>query len=133
AGWAAEILTGPNAGENGDLLTCSNGGVVNLFTLLGGTPDGGGAWYNPFGNPHTGSYNPATQPGGDYAYVVSTPGCPDDTAWVNVTRVLAPNAGTNGSVTVCANDAAFALINVLGGAPAAGGTWMGPGNVPHNG
>lgn len=132
SGWEAIILTGPDAGEDGNLTTCSNGPNVNLSTLLGGTPDGGGSWYTPSGGPHSGNYQPATEPGGDYAYIVSSAGCPNDTAFVTVTRIMAPNAGTNGSITLCANDPPYALINALGGAPAGGGTWNGPGG-PHNG
>ncbi|MDX9750720.1 MAG: hypothetical protein RBT71_06530, partial [Flavobacteriales bacterium] len=132
AGWAAIVLTGPDAGEDGQLTICSNAPAVDLHTLLGGTPDAGGAWLTPSGGPHSGTYDPATEQGGDHAYVVSAAGCPSDTAIVSITRILAPNAGTSGAIALCADDAPFGLINALGGAPSAGGTWTGPAG-PHNG
>ncbi|MBK7942048.1 MAG: T9SS type A sorting domain-containing protein [Flavobacteriales bacterium] len=46
-----------------------------------------------------------------------------------VTAVPAPNAGTNGTVTVCSIDAPVSLFAQLGGTPDGGGIWSGPSPV----
>ncbi|MBS1940818.1 MAG: hypothetical protein JST38_08075, partial [Bacteroidetes bacterium] len=57
------------------------------------------------------------------------------TTAVNITSVNppggTPDPGTNAVVQVCPTATIFNLIDQLGGTPDAGGTWTGPGNVPH--
>ncbi|MEZ4738789.1 MAG: hypothetical protein R2818_05385 [Flavobacteriales bacterium] len=61
---------------------------------------------------------------GVYTYTVTgTAPCANATATVTVTENALPNAGTNGTLTVCSNDALVALSTGLGGTPAAGGSW----------
>ncbi len=128
------VTTAPNAGTNGSITVCSSQGAVNLFTLLGGTPSSGGTWTRPDGLAHSGSYLPGSQVGGNYTYTVAGTGpCANATAVVQVVRIIAPNAGTNGTVTVCSTNAPFPLLSFLGGTPNGGGTWRGPGNVAFNG
>ncbi len=67
---------------------------------------------------------------GVYTYTVNgVAPCANATATVTVTENAAPNAGTNGSLTLCSNGAAVGLITGLGGVPAAGGAWGGPSPV----
>lgn len=119
----------PNAGTDGTLTFCSTGAQANLITGLTGSPNGSGSWLNPSNQPYpSGVFNPATGTPGVYKYIV--PGlapCANDTGFVTVVVHQAPNAGTNGSTTVCSNAAPFALSTVLGGSPNGGGTWS-PGN-----
>ncbi len=120
-----DVVAPPNPGTNGSLTVCSNNAAVDLFTLLGGTPQAGGTWTRPNGTAHTGTYLPATEPSGNYTYTVAgTPPCASRSAVVQVTRVIAPNAGINGSITVCSTNAAFDMITVLGGSPGGGGAWF---------
>ncbi|MBK6344017.1 MAG: gliding motility-associated C-terminal domain-containing protein [Flavobacteriales bacterium] len=133
AGWFSRIVTTPWPGTNGNGTVCSNGANVNLFSLLGNTPDPGGLWTAPGGAPHNGTFVPSTDPGGAYTYThAGSAPCPDASATVTISKVQAPNAGTNGTATFCATSASAALINFLGGSPDLGGTWSGPGGV-HSG
>ncbi|MFZ5552566.1 MAG: beta strand repeat-containing protein [Bacteroidota bacterium] len=123
------VNTAANAGTNGTATFCSNSASANLFSSLGGTPQAGGTWTGPsaLGGGSLGTYNPATCAPGVYTYTVTgTAPCPNATATVTVTENTAPNAGTNGTITVCSNGAAVNLFSSLGGTPNAGGTWTGP-------
>ena len=133
SGWAASILTGPNAGSNASTTVCSNDATFDMFTLLGGTPDAGGTWEDPLSNPHSNFFDPSLDPDGIYSYTVSGGGaCTDVTATVNITVVSAPDAGGNSSLGVCDDDPTVNLLGVLSGTPDGGGTWNGP-SGPHSG
>ncbi len=125
------VVPQPDPGTSGSLTICSDAAAVDLFTLLGGTPEPGGTWTGPGGAPHTGIYQPATQTSGSYTYTVSGNGpCADASAVVQVVRVIAPRAGIDGTVTVCSTNGAFNLITLLGGNPHGTGSWFGPGMTP---
>ncbi len=124
------VRTAPNAGSNRSVTVCSDGAVFNLLDSLGGTPDVGGTWTGP-GGAHSGQFQPATDQGGPYVYLVSGQSpCDPATATVTVTVRPAPNAGTSVSVVKCSNATSFTLRSQLGGTPAATGTWKGPDNLP---
>ena len=127
-GWTAEVVTGPDAGTNNSISVCSSQAPFSLLGQLGATPDPGGSWTGPGGGAFGGTYNPAVDPGGVYTYTVSGPSpCPDSVATVTIARTVAPNAGTNGTLTACSDDDPEPLIDHLGGTPDAGGTWTAPG------
>ena len=133
-GWQARIETGPDAGLPATHTVCSNATAFNMQTLLGGTPDNGGSWTAPGGASHAAVFNPGSDVGGVYTYTVAGTGtCPDASATLTITRVLAPNPGTNGTVSVCSSGAPVQLINSLGGMPDAGGSWTAPGGGAHSG
>ncbi len=118
----------PNAGNSVTLTLCPNAtGTTNLFTALGGGAAAGGTWISvPAGGPTNGIFSPG-DPAGAYVYEVSSPsGSCTSTATVTVNLSALPNAGTNGSNTVCTVNAPFTLISQLGGGPALGGFWTNP-------
>jgi gliding motility-associated-like protein len=123
------VVAPPNPGTNGSVTVCSNDGPVNLFALLGGSPQAGGSWTAPGGGPHSGTYLPGSQVGGNYTYTVpGTPPCGPLSAVVQVNRVIAPNAGTNGTITVCSTNGPFDMLGVLGGNPNGTGFWLNSSN-----
>lgn len=129
-------VTARNAGTNASLTTCSSSDPTDMFTLLGGNPQSGGTWYKPIppgGTVANSFYNPALPglPAGVYTYVLlGTAPCPNDSATVTVAENQAPNAGTNGTLTLCNTGATVNLISALGGAPGGSGTWLNPSNQP---
>ena len=111
------LTAAPNAGTDGSLTICS-GTVVTaaqLFAQLGGTPTAGGSW------------SPAFAGAGTYTYTVAAtaPCTVAATSNVVVTAQAQPNAGTNGSLTICSGTVVTAtqLFAQLGGTPTAGGSW----------
>ncbi|MBL7939988.1 MAG: gliding motility-associated C-terminal domain-containing protein [Flavobacteriales bacterium] len=131
---AVTTVAPPNPGTNGTLAICSNAASVNLSTRLGGTPATGGTWTRPNGTAHSGVFDPSTDASGTYTYTVAgTAPCSAASAAVQVTKTVAPNAGTDGSISVCSTTAPFELITVLGGTPNGGGTWRTPANAAFSG
>ncbi|MBK7944238.1 MAG: hypothetical protein IPJ85_02515 [Flavobacteriales bacterium] len=114
---AVVVNNPPNAGTNGTLTICAGSTVTaaQLFAQLGGTPDAGGSW------------SPALAGAGVYTYTVAAiaPCTGSATATVTVTAQPQPNAGTNGTLAICAGStvAAAQLFAQLGGTPGAGGSW----------
>jgi gliding motility-associated-like protein len=113
----------PNAGTNGSLTICSNAPSQDLFGSLGGTPQFGGVW-TPALVSGTGVFNPAVDAAVVYTYTVTgLAPCGSTSATVTVGITQAPNAGTNGTLTLCANSASQDLFLSLGGTPQVGGVW----------
>jgi len=115
------VTTGPNTGTAGAATYCTSDAAVDLFTLLGGTPDAGGTWA-PAMTSGTGVFDPGTDAGGIYTYTV-TNGCGTASTDVTITISNNPDPGTNGATSLCANDASVDLFGLLGGTPDVGGTW----------
>ncbi|MBK8498831.1 MAG: gliding motility-associated C-terminal domain-containing protein [Flavobacteriales bacterium] len=117
----------PFAGEDGNLVLCTSGPVVNLITSLGGSPQAGGSWTAPNGAPSNGSFAPATGQAGAYTYTITgIAPCVDDASTVTIVVSVAADAGTGSSLSLCDGDAAIDLFAQLGGTPDATGTWTGP-------
>ena len=113
----------PNAGTNGSLSICSNAPAVDLFTVLGGSPQPSGGWTFG-GSPAPNQFTPGISPAGTYTYTVNgTAPCPNATADVVVLTGTSPDAGSDRSITVCSSDAAFSMFTQLSGSPDPGGTW----------
>ncbi|MEZ4756933.1 MAG: gliding motility-associated C-terminal domain-containing protein [Flavobacteriales bacterium] len=122
-----------NAGTGGAVSYCGDGTPVDLFTLLGGTPDAGGSWTGPGGIPHGASFDPASDTPGTYTYTVGTinPPCSAQTT-VQITVVAPPSAGADAVLDLCTSSPQTALLGLLNGADP-GGVWTGPTGAPFNG
>lgn len=112
-----------DAGIGGNVNLCNNNGTVNLFDTLGGSPDSGGSW-TPTLNSGSGIFDPIIDPPGRYTYTINgVAPCVDVSSEVNVSVVTVPEAGLNGSITLCNTNDAVDLFDSLGGNPAPGGIW----------
>uniref|UniRef100_UPI002608250E gliding motility-associated C-terminal domain-containing protein n=1 Tax=uncultured Algibacter sp. TaxID=298659 RepID=UPI002608250E len=114
----APLNAGSNINPTQDM--CSNEGNVDLFSLLGGA-DTGGTW-SPALTSTTGVFDPLVDNDGTYTYTL-TNSCGTYTNEVEVTVTLAPNAGTDNTLTICAGDDPIDLFTLLGTGAQSGGTW----------
>ncbi|MFZ1688001.1 MAG: PKD domain-containing protein [Flavobacteriales bacterium] len=120
----------PDAGTNGVLTICSSGSPAALFAQLGGSPGGGGSWTDPNNVVCTGTYSPGTSVPGNYTYTLNgVAPCGSASASVLVTEQAAVNAGANGVIALCEDDAAYDPFNALNGTPDAGGSWTDPNGI----
>ncbi len=75
----------PDAGIGGDIIRCSFDPPTELFDMLQGTPDVGGTWTGPDGEPFIGAFDPATDASGTYVYTVfDLLDCDPDTTQLNI-------------------------------------------------
>lgn len=119
----------PQAGINTAPQLCTNGPQVPLPNLLGGNPDGNGSWvFQPtVGSPvsHGPVFDPATDQAGAYIYTVpGSAACSSSAATVQISLVLPPNAGDDGSLSVCISETAVNLAAGLNNTQQLGGTWI---------
>lgn len=117
------LLNPANAGNDVSAALCSNGTPPSLISYVNGGDLTGIFYYQGSTIP------PDFSVPGTYAldYVVfGTAPCTNDTADFLITVNAAPDAGSNVSVTLCANDPPVQLITLLGGSPQPGGVWTGP-------
>jgi hypothetical protein len=118
------------AGVDVDTPLCSDAPPSSLLTLVSGGQLTGIFFYNNSVFPLPDLTVPGTY---SLDYVVYGAGpCPNDTAVIDVTVNLAPDAGTSTTLTVCSNDDPVALISLLNGAQTTG-SWTDPFNAPFSG
>ncbi len=128
-----EVVTASDAGEDATVASCTNGAEIDLFNALNGTPDTGGTWSGPGGSAG-GSFQPGTDEPGTYTYAITALApCPNVSATVTVGIETPPNAGLDGSTTLCPEAPSILLFDLLGGTPDTNGTWTGPGGAASDG
>src|SRR5690554_5657634 len=117
------IIPSADAGLDGSLDLCESDNPIDLFTILGGTPDSGGTW-SPTLSSGTGVFDPQVDSAGVYTYTISgTSPCADDSATVTITITPAADAGLDGFIDLCETDGPIDLFTILGGTPDTGGVW----------
>ncbi|MBL7981972.1 MAG: gliding motility-associated C-terminal domain-containing protein [Flavobacteriales bacterium] len=124
----------PNAGTNGEPVSyCETAGIVQLTSLLGGTPNAGGSWTAPNGANVSGQLDPASAASGTYTYsVAGTAPCPNAQASVAITILQQPDAGGSATINLCDASPNTDLFTALAGSPDGGGTWAGPAGAPED-
>ncbi len=126
------LLPGPNAGEDNSIAVCSTQGSFTLISQLLGAPDANGTWTDLSGTTVSATFNPATMSSGVFTYTVAgSSSCPDEQATLTITVNVAPQAGINGSLALCASGAIVSLFDGLGGTLDAGGNWTDPSGNAH--
>ncbi len=120
------------AGSDASISLCSNTMPLTLLNVLGGDPCPDGMWTVPNGNSFSGIFNPATDAPGAYTYTVGGSFNAPYTATVFVNVVMAADAGTSTSLTLCATDSIIDLLDALGTTSDPSGTWAN-GGAPFNG
>ncbi|HEX2617610.1 MAG TPA: hypothetical protein VHL57_08715, partial [Flavobacteriales bacterium] len=126
------VLTAPDPGVDGAVTLCASDAPIGLFALLGGSPDGGGAWTGPSVITND-AFDPAVMLAGAYTYRIDVPPpCVSVSSTVTVAIVRPPQAGADAPLTLCITSGPADLFTALGGTPDAGGTWTAPNNLAHN-
>lgn len=85
ADFVITIHQAPDAGISGSITVCSTSDPFSMFGALDGTPETGGTWTGPNGDPALPIFDPAVMPAGVYTYTV--PGaspCPNASATLTV-------------------------------------------------
>jgi gliding motility-associated-like protein len=112
-----------NAGTSAAVTLCANAPLVDLLTLLGGTPDSNGSWSGPDGALPSGILDPSQDSSGTYVYTVSAQApCQPATANVEVVIIASPLA----AVEVISNGACVPAEVILSSAYTGPGscTWL---------
>lgn len=121
-----EIAPPPDAGVGGSFAFCSADAAFDLWDLLTGTPDVGGAWSGPNGPIAGSAFDPSSDEAGNYTYLAPGPAQCPTTSVVQLSVSTESNAGTNGALTLCETSALADLFAALDGTPDANGIWTNP-------
>ena len=104
------LAGGGFAGANATITACSTDPSFNLINQLNGIPDGWGVWINASNIIVDSIFDPATEPGGVYRYVIGgTTTCPGDTAWLTIDIVSGTTMSITSSPTSCSDDSPLNL------------------------
>ncbi len=119
--------------EPGSANVCDNGGPVDLYALIGGTPAPGGDWTDPLGNAHTGTFLPGEDPDGVYLYEIGAGGnCPNSAEVTMTTTDHVEAGGEVDDAAYCSDHDPVDLFALLANADA-GGVWLSPDGQPFSG
>ena len=121
--WFSIAVPGADAGQPDAVSYCAETGNYDLFAALLGTPQAGGDWSDPLGQPHSGTFDSAADVPGFYQYVINAGAC-TVTSGIDVTLIQNANAGLSATYLICETYNEFFLTDVLAGAPDLGGTWF---------
>jgi gliding motility-associated-like protein len=98
------------AGAYTNINRCSTDPIFNLIDVMNGFPDSWGTWIDALNNPVGNTFNPATDPGGEYRYVIGgTTNCPGDTSWLDINLVSGSSMSITSSPSACTDDSPLNL------------------------
>ncbi|MBK8950819.1 MAG: hypothetical protein IPM68_18765 [Flavobacteriales bacterium] len=150
------VTSTPDAGTDGAITVCDAGAAVDLFAQLGGTPDAGGSWTDPWATPTADpSIRGPTRPVCTYTLAAPRPASAMSTVsrCSRQPKALAPMPAAAGplgnarpspppdATSTTGTEvrsrlrprAAVGLFAQLGGTPDAGGSWTDPLGNAHSG
>ncbi|MEO5583895.1 MAG: gliding motility-associated C-terminal domain-containing protein, partial [Flavobacteriales bacterium] len=126
-----EVTLAVDAGIDSTITLCSSNGAIDLMSQLGGSPDEGGTWSGP-GGVSSQTFYPGSGAPGNYTYTVQgTAPCPNATGTISISVNRMPDAGTDGSLSLCPEADPANMFASLGGSPDTGGSWTAPGGIAH--
>ena len=115
-------------------VICNAGPSFPLLTLMGGNPDPGGQWIDPFNQPHGPTFVPGVDMAGLWLYQFDlNPPCQDTTAQLFISYLPNNDPGIGGNLPLCVTGQPVDLFTELQGTPQSNGTWTGPGGTPFSG
>ena len=108
---SSPLSGGGFAGSDYDITVCSTDLPFNLFDYLQGFPDDWGYWVDSIsGNLVNTIFNPATDPGGVYFYIIPEGNsCGGDTASLEIDVFSASSVSITSTENLCSNDGALTL------------------------
>ncbi len=126
------VIQRPQAGIDASMAVCETSTTpINLFNLLSGIPDTGGIWTRTSGTGGSfsavaGFFTPSIgTTTSTFQYTVSgVAPCINDTSLVTINVVPQPNAGIDGSMTVCdTSTSTINLFSLISGVSNPSGIW----------
>lgn len=121
------------SGLSASYTLCSSDGSFNMLNQLGGNPLPGGTWTNlSTGLEVDQTFNPATEPAGNYSYFYPNVGCAPGSSTLSITVEAPKNAGNNSTAILCETDNNFNLNSLLSQNATGGGSWELAGNTISN-
>lgn len=125
-GVLVELIQNADPGDYVNYLICED---YVPFLMTDWMDDPNGEWFDEFGNPVSGWFDPATMNTATFVYMIDTViGCPPVFASMTVTENQIPDAGVDATVLVCSNGVPFDMTDYLGGNPQTNGQWFDPFN-----
>jgi len=118
-----DVIPAPVIDLGPDLVACSGDAVWLDATYPGATYQWQDGWDQA-------TYDASV--GGTFSVTVTLGTCSDSDA-IDVVIGPAPNAGTDGAITLCNTGAITIIVDQLGGTPDAGGVWSAPDGTPFSG
>jgi len=121
------ISDAANAGDYTSTAICSDQGVVDLTSLLNGTPQTGGNWYDGAANPISNLFN--TSFSGNYSFryeILGIGACAGDDTILELEVQQQLNPGSDQQIEVCENTNPLDLTSYLSSNADSGGSWIAP-------
>lgn len=113
----------PDPGKNNIVELCFGSELVDLFSLLNGTPDPGGVWTPELPSGY-GLLNTQNAVSGIYTYTQTDELCGSRSAQILIEINTEVNPGFNSTVNVCEDNVEINLFDQIEGNPTPGGRWM---------
>ncbi|MCB0794299.1 MAG: gliding motility-associated C-terminal domain-containing protein [Flavobacteriales bacterium] len=121
---AVSIPQAVDPGLDNAITLCTDAVPLDMTGALSGTPDLSGDWVGPGGIPSSGTFLANMDVPGTYTYTVTAilP-CPTLSSNLTIAVDPLPDAGTDGTLSLCTDGPTVDLFTRLGGSPDVGGIW----------